>query len=215
MKWPRFPALLLAVFLLLMLSGCTQAQVDRAEQAVAQAKEYLARAEAAEAMAKQAQEVAAKAVLASRALADQLGNDAAKEVVSKAEAALAQSTDALTKIDEGVQIARVAAENAQKVADAAKASQAAGGSTVDVLIAIVGVFVPAAGVAAMAIKRQMAASHALQQTVAGVSNVRASMSEADWKAKIAPILSAAQDESVQNLITKTIADHKIAALKDA
>ncbi len=180
--------LLTAAIILAMLSGCTAAQVDRAEQAVAQAKEILAKAEIAEGHA-------AQAVAMAKQLAEQIGSEKAKDVIAKAEAAMAVVADS-------VAAAKLAVTAAESTAAAAKASQAAGGNTVDLLIAGLTVLVPSLGGIALAVRKAISNGKALKQTIRGVDKVREVVGEAKWATEIAPHLEAAQDESVKTLVAK-------------
>ncbi len=176
-------SILLLAILCLSFSGCTEQQVVRAEQAVQNGQELLARAEAAEVTAKAAVEQA-------KALAEQLGSEKAKAIALQAEQALAIASD-------GVASAKAALQGAQVAADAAKAAQAAGGSTIDVLLAGLTAFLPAAGTAAIAIRKLFAERRALHQTVQGIDNARQSLPEGIWDSHLAPALAAAQDDAVK------------------
>jgi hypothetical protein len=176
---------------LLMLGGCTQEQVDRAEAAVATAKDILARAESAEAQA-------VLAVEAARALADQIGNEQAKAIVAKAEAALAT-------VQASTETAALAVNVAEKSAATAKAAQAAGGSTVDVLLAVLATAVPAVGAFIPLIRKLATTGKALAQTVKGVQAARGAIGEEGWKRSVAPALEAAQDEAVKAEVGRILA----------
>lgn len=170
------------------LTGCSQASVDRAQAGVDQAKEILAKAEAAEARV-------AEAVATAREIAAAIGDERAKELVAKADAALAMAKS-------GTEAAKIVVATADTGLAAAKASQAAGGSTFDMLLAAAGALIPGAGAAALAIRNAIKSGRALRQTVAGVEEARKVLGESDWECKVAPALAAAQDESVKALITK-------------
>lgn len=177
-----------AALLAFAFTGCTQAQVDRAEAAVVTAKDILAKAEQAQATALQAVEMARK-------IADEIGSEKAKEVIAKAD-------EALAKAAAGVEVAKGAVAGAENAAAAAKTAQVAGGSTIDVLLAAVGAFLPGAGAALLAFRKAATTGRALRQTVEGVESVREAIGEADWKTKAAPALSSSQDEAVKTLIAK-------------
>jgi hypothetical protein len=175
-----------AVILCFLLAGCTQGQVDRAQVALDQAKEVLAESRAAEARV-------AEAVATARQIADKIGSDEGKALVEKAESALAMAKAGVEKGEKLVNIGQVGL-------DAAKASQAAGGSTLDLLLSAAAAFIPGAGVAAVALRSALNSGRALRQTVSGISDVREAVGEAKWKTEIAPFLCAAHDESVKKQI---------------
>lgn len=182
---------LLALFAVLMLAGCSQEQVDRAEKAVVTAQEILARAEQAEA-------AASSAVAIARGLADQIGSEQAKAVVAKAEAALAT-------VSASVETARLSVNVASNAAQSAKSAQAAGGSTIDVLLAILATAVPAVGAFIPVLRKLAATGKALAQTVKGVQVARANIGEEGWKRSVAPALAEAQDEDVKATVGRVLA----------
>lgn len=174
---------LLPLLALILLSGCTQAQVDRAEASVKQSRELLQRAEAAESRAKEA-------VAMARKLADTINNDKAKEIVEKAEAAMATVSDS-------VATARGIVEKSETTLAAVKNAHAAGGSTLDVLLAGISVFVPTAGAALIAIRKAMTNGRALRQTVTGLDDVRKVIGDTQWDASVAPALESSQDAATK------------------
>lgn len=190
MKSPRafgwIVTLLVAAILLFGLTGCTQEQVERAEQAAITAREILTRAEAAEAKAREA-------VAMARKIADQVGNEQAQAIVTKAE-------NALATVENGVEAARLAVRTTEQTAEAAKAAHAAGGSTVDVIAAVVGTAVPSLGALIIALRKLFASNKALTQTVRGVDEGRKQIDPIVWKEKLAPILAAEQDDAVKAMI---------------
>ncbi len=207
--------LILALIALAMLCSCTQEQVDRAEQASIAAREVLASVEAAEARVKKAEEIAAAAVQAARDMAEQSGSDKAKAAVVQAEQALAVAHQAVSQVSDGVEVAHHAVIKTDQIFQTAKAAHDAGGSTLDVILAIISTAVPAAGGALVLIRKLMTTGQALKQTVAGISAARKSLGESNWKDAVAPALDAAQDEAVKELIKKTIAAENLAAIKAA
>jgi len=192
--------LLLCVAFAATFSGCTQAQVDRADQSVAQAQAILARAEIMEEKARQAVEMA-------RTLADEIGSERAQAIVDKAESAMAA-------VEHGVDVAKAAVAVAEIAANAAKASQAAGGSTLDVITAILSTAIPAAGGLFVAIRKLASTRKTLTQTVQGVDRIRAKVPMEFWDGTMAPALASAHDESSKALISKLQQD-KASALKAA
>lgn len=205
---PIYLPFLLAV---LLLAGCTQAQVDRAEAALNVAKDNLAMVEAAEARAMSAEATCAKALAAAKALSDQVGNDATKRIVSEAEAMLAQAKEGLATVHTGVQVAKVGVQGADQAFKSAKAAYEAGGSTVDVLIAILGTAVPAVGGVLLALRKAQTVGKALKQTVCGLDEARASMGDAVWDQHVAPALESAQDAQVKAAIALAQARAKVAS----
>lgn len=153
--------LLAVVALAILLTGCTDAQIHRAEEVSAAVDIRLAQAEHAE-------QVAKETLAAAQQLAEASNSDKAKAAVAAAQAAveLAGSTTALAKS---------AAGEAHTAVDAAKAAQAAGGSTLDVLIAIVTTLFPAAGATLVALRKMWASSASLRQVVAGVEKAKQAM----------------------------------------
>ncbi len=206
---------IIALIALAMLCSCTQEQVDRAEQASIAAKEVLASVEAAEARVKKAEEIAAAAVQAARDMAEQSGSDKAKAAVVQAEQALAVAHQAVSQVSDGVEVAHHAVIKTDQIFQTAKAAHDAGGSTLDVLIAIISTALPAAGGALVLIRKLMTTGQALKQTVSGISSARQALGEMAWKASVAPALDTAQDEAVKALVAKTIAAAKLAEVKAA
>lgn len=153
--------LIAVVALALLLTGCTDAQIQRAEAASAAVDLRLAQAEHAE-------QVAQDTLAAAEQLAEASNSDKALAAVAAAQAAVevASSTTALAKS---------AAGDARTAVQAAKDAQAAGGSTLDVLIAVVTTLFPAAGVTLTALRRMWASSASLRQVVAGVEKAKAAM----------------------------------------
>lgn len=180
--------ILLFCVALFTLAGCSQEQVERAEKAVITAQELLHRAQEAEA-------IAAKAVESARAMADILGNTQASLAVEKAESALGT-------VRAAVETARGTVSVAETAAKAAQAAQEAGGSTVDVLLAVVSTAVPAAGALLLTVRKLLAARTAFRQTVDGLDNVRATMAPDDWKRIVKPALEGAQDEATKAAVAK-------------
>ncbi len=120
----RFPTLLLPILLFaLVLPGCNEAQIARAEQGVAQARKMyedtLVARDQAKAMLDKATAIAAL-----------VQTEAGDQLIAKAKSAIAQAEEALPVLDAGVK----AAEGALS---AAKTSQANGGTGVDTFFAIV------------------------------------------------------------------------------
>lgn len=166
----------------LLLCSCTQAQVDRAAQISAAADARLAQADAAIALAQQAVDQGKK-------LADQLGSAEAQSIIAQARQGLAAASAARD-------VAKLASKGAHAALEAAKTAQAAGGSTIDVLIAVVGAFVPAAGVAGTAIRSAMKSAQALRQTVAGIEKSKLAMTQ-DQIENLHSALSESQDAHVK------------------
>lgn len=187
----RTPILAAILACLLMLGGCSEAQVARAEAAVATSKDILAQAEAAKLKADAALGMA-------RQLAEQIGSEQAKAVVAKAETALAT-------VEASVETARLAVNTAENAATTARAAHDAGGSTVDVLLAIVGTLVPAAAGFIPLVRKLLTTGKALAQTVQGVQAARGAIGEEEWKGKVAPALEAAQDADVKAQVGRVLA----------
>lgn len=181
--------LILPALACVLLASCTQGQIDRAAAISAAADARLAQADQAIALATQAVEQG-------RQLADQIGDVRAQQIVAQAERGLAAARAA-------GEAAKLAADGAHAALDGAKAAQAAGGSTVDVLIAALTAFIPTAGVAAAAIKKAVASGNAFRQTVAGIDQARAALGEDAWKAKVSPHLASSQDQKVKEMVERT------------
>jgi hypothetical protein len=155
---------------LLGLGGCSQAQVDRAVSASAEAQVWVERAEAA--------------VATAEALAVELHNEKATAAVASAR--------------EGLALAQGAAAQASAAAAAAKSAHDAGGGLVNILLAIGGTLVPALGAFAVAINRGTTWKQAAVQTVAGLQSVRKA-NPAGWD-DVAKHLATAQDAAVKSKI---------------
>lgn len=169
--------------LLLFLSSCSDADIQRLDVLATVAEERVKQAEDARKMAE-------SALAAAHELVAKLGIEAAKPVMEKAEAALAAAHDA-------IEVGRATATAARSAAEAAKASQAAGGGTIQVIIGALMALVTGGIAAAPVIMKAIETAKALRQTVVGVEAARTAIGEAEWKAKVAPALAAAQDEKVR------------------
>ncbi len=163
---------ILPAIVLMLLTSCTDQQIARAEAQVAEAERAIALAQAA--------------VDQGEKLAAQLGNVQAEQIVTQAKAGLAAAT--------------AARDVAQAAVTGAKAAQAAGGSTADVLIAVVSTFCPLAGVALAALRKAGAATRGLRQTVAGVEQAKASL-KPEQVDLLHTALAAAQDEHVRTAVS--------------
>lgn len=172
----------LAAFCLL-LGGCTQAQIDRAQAIDDAAHQRQAQADAALAAAQEA-------LTTAKALAAQVGADKASAALQKAQAAL----DAAGAFSDAT---KAAVTTADAGLAAAKSSQAAGESTLNVLLAFLSGVVPTAGVAATAIVRAIQNGRAFAQTVRGIDAAKTSMGQALFDQHVAPALNTAQDPAVK------------------
>lgn len=121
---------LMATVLLILWSvcSCTDAQIARAEQAVAVSGEKLE-------LALHAVELAEEGVAKAATLAEQLGSEKGAELVAKAK-------EGLAKAREAAEIARQAHAVAQQSAEAARAAHDTGQGTIGVLASALGVLVP-------------------------------------------------------------------------
>jgi len=142
----RYLVLPLLCFALLALGGCgLDEAIARSEHAVATAQAAVERADAGLVQAGHAVEQAQAVLDQARTLATVAGSDRAAEAVTQASAALNQARAAVPAIQATASDARTALAAAQASLDAAKAAKNAGGSTWDVLLAILGTAVPALG----------------------------------------------------------------------
>lgn len=165
------------------LGGCTQAQIDRAQAIDDSAHVRQQQADAALAAA----QIALKAA---QDLAATIGSAKAADALTKAQ-------DALNLAGDFSSATKAAVASADAGLAAAKTSQAAGASTLDVLLAALTAFVPTAGVAATAIAKAIQNGRAFAQTVKGIDAAKASMGDALFTQHVAPALSSAQDASVK------------------
>lgn len=151
----------LAAVAALLLSSCTDEQIARAEAVSAAAQ---ARVD----QAAHAVELAQAAVDKADALARDLGSVKAEQVVGQAREALQVAVAAKD-------LAKSTADVASAAVASAKAAQAAGGSTFDILIAVAGTAVPMAVPLLAALKALWNNRSALRQIVAGVEKAKQSM----------------------------------------
>lgn len=123
MRSPRFaiPALLVLFCALLTLNGCSDEQIRIARDGLAAAKK-------AEAIAVAALEAVRQNAAEARILAEQIGGEKGAALMAKVEAAL-------PKVEEGVKSAQAAVAMAETAVAAAEKEHAAGGTTIDVLVA--------------------------------------------------------------------------------
>ncbi len=168
-RFHRLPVLILAF--LLLSSGCTQADIDRAQQLSDAADAKLAAAQ-------QAADVA-------KSFADASNNEKAKAAVDAANSALA--------------IARDAADAGHKAVAAAKTSQAAGATTFNVLLAGAAALVPALAGLLGAVNLAVRNAQALRQTVAGIDNAKKALPP-EAVATLHSELAKAQDESTKTKV---------------
>ncbi len=146
----RYRASFLALLLLpLFIGGCTTAQIERAEKAVASAQtaterasQGVAQAEAALIKAQDVAKVAQEALTVARQVAEATGSEKAKEAVAKAQAGVDAAQAVVAQLQASVPAAKAVAEQAaaavaqaEKGVEAAKAAQEGGGGTLQVLIA--------------------------------------------------------------------------------
>lgn len=169
MKLHLIAVITVAVF----LSGCTDAQINRAEAIADRASAEVARVQ----------------VIVDEAtkLADALG-------IEKAQPIIDQANDALVA-------AKATAKAAQDTADAAKAAHDAGGSTISTLFAGLLVLVTGVSAATPAIIKAVNTARALRQTVAGIEKAKESMNEADV-VLLHNKLRESMDESSKTLVKK-------------
>lgn len=186
--------ILLPAAIALLLSGCSEEQVRRAEQLSAQAQARVDQASAAVQLAQQAVDQA-------QALAKEYGNVSAQRVVEQAQAALAAAAAARDT-------AQATADATTSAAKAARTAYEAGGSTTSVLIAAGGGLLTAAPAILALVVKLVQSYTAFRQTVKGLDAARDSMQHdpacaAVWDEHIAPALEAAQDNKVKQLVQKT------------
>ncbi len=179
MRHLLLPILALAV----LLSGCSQAQIDRAAKATAEADARLAQVDQAIAAAKQA-------IADGKVLADQIGNVKAQQIVAQAEAGLAAAAAAR----QGIQVADDAAHAAL---DAAKNS---GGSLFAIVSAVVVTLVPAMGVILPLVGQVAKWRQGLTQTVAGIEEAKKTMSP-EQISNLHGALAEAQDDHVKAAVS--------------
>lgn len=177
-------ALVVGVFLF-GLTGCTQADIDRAEAVSAAADAKLSAADQALAVANQALDEA-------RELAAKVGSDQARQLVAKAQ----QAVDLASASDDA---AKVAAKAGRDAVEGAKAAQAAGASTFNVLLAAATALIPAAGGLIASINSAVQAGRALRQTVAGVDAAKAKLPP-DAVDTLHAELAKAQDASTKRAV---------------
>lgn len=175
--------LIVVAVLALALGGCTQDQINRAQAIDDAAHARQAQAEAALNAAQEALDVA-------KALAAQVGAE-------KASAALAKAQQALDTAGAFANATKAAVSTADATLAAAKSSAAAGGATIDTLLAVLTAFVPTAGVAAVAVVKAVRAGQAFAQTVKGIDAAKENMGPELFAKHVAPALAAAQDEHVK------------------
>jgi hypothetical protein len=193
----RYLALPLIAVALLALGSCSDQQIARAQVFVDQTDARLVQAN-------QAVELARQAVAEAKRVAELFQSEGAKVAADKAAAALAQ-------VEQVRDIAALTNKGAHDALSGAKAAQEAGGSSVDVLLAMGKGALPMALAALVAgvkwwralqaheaIKTDLAATQtALRQTVTGLDDARDSMGDAVWDQHVAPNLAAAQDAHVK------------------
>lgn len=187
---------LLAITALFHVS-CTDEQLARAAQLSAEA-------DARYAASVQALEAAKQAVAAARELAEKLESEQAQRIVGQAEEALSVATQA-------TDVAKGMADSMRAGVAAAKAAQEAGGSTVGVVTAAATGAVPGILAALALIVKLIESTRRFRQTVKGLDNVRRKIGESEWKAKVAPELEKAQDESVRLSVKAIQLGTKLAA----
>jgi len=185
--WPilKFPTLILIAIALIFSAGCSDDQMARSLKAVNTAEDWHARAVAAEAFARSALEQV-------QALTATLESDRANKLLADAEAALGLAHTAVQQSGAAVVVAKAAQAAAQATHDA-------GGGTGAVILAGVGSFILGLGVL---FPKLRVASLALSQVVRGVGALRNRMGEAEWKAKAAPAMNAAQDEKTRRAVAQ-------------
>lgn len=177
---------LLILFVAVLFCGCSAEQIARLEAVAIDAQAKVDLADSAIAKADHA-------VAAAQALAEQLGIEKAQPIIAQAQEALAVARDAK-------EAAKATDDAASSAAAAAKQAQEAGGGTVGVIVAGLLAFLTGGAAAIPAITKAIANGRALVQTVRGLDAAREKIGEAEWKAKIAPSLEAAQDESVKTAV---------------
>ncbi len=172
-----------ALVLVLLTSGCTQQQVDRAAAATAEADAKLAQVDQAIAAAQQA-------VADGKVLADSIGNVKAQQIVAQAQAGLAAATAAR----QGIQVADDAAHAALT------AAKASGGSLFSIVAAVVGTLVPAMGVILPLVGQVAKWRQSFTQTVAGIETAKGSMTP-DQIESLHGALAEAQDDHVKAAVS--------------
>jgi hypothetical protein len=156
---------------LLFVGGCTQADIERAQQLADSADAKL---------------VAAKqAVDAAESLATATNSEKALAAVAAANAALAVAVES--------------ADAGHKAVASAKQSQAAGATTFNVLLAAATALIPAVGGILASVNSAVKSAQALRQTVAGIDNAKRSLSP-EAVALLHSELAKAQDESTKDRV---------------
>ncbi len=178
---------ILPLMALVMLSGCTQRQIDEAKAMQAQAHQILT-------VTEEAHRATQAALAEMKAIAAKIGGASGEALVAKAE-------HMLEVTGEKVADARDYAKKMDGAVEVAVASHDAGGTTVDVLLGLLTYFVPGAA-ALVAIRKAMNSGRALKQTVQGLDNVRKIVGDTQWDASIAPSLEDAQDADVKVAVKK-------------
>jgi chromosome segregation ATPase len=131
---------------LLCLSGCGWDEaIARAEKATATAQVIAEKAEASVAVATKAVTAAQNALEEAQKLAKASGSEQAQKAVDAAGKALAIAQSILPEVKNTAADARQALDAAQSSVSAAKAAKDAGGSSLEIIIAIAGTLVPAIG----------------------------------------------------------------------
>lgn len=164
---------LLVIFTVLLLAGCSDEQVRRAEAITDRAQQEVARAE--------------EVVKNAEKLADAIGFEKAQPVIEQAKEAL--------------EAAKLTAKAAKDASDAAKSAHEAGSGTISTLFAGLMALLTGAATAAPAIMRAINTGRALTQTVQGIEKAKESMNAAEV-AVLHSELAKAQDEKSKKLIKK-------------
>lgn len=135
MHFSRWAALLSSIiFLALFLCGCTQGDIDRAKAAQVKAKQVLEQAKSAEA-------TVSAAYIEIKAIAEQLGREKGAALMARVDKALATASD-------GVHVAQAMVDASGVIVVAAEKSKAAGGLTIDAVLAgIIAFFTGGASIA--------------------------------------------------------------------
>lgn len=184
-------AILAAIILALILAGCSWDEaILRGERAVEVATKAVDKAAGSLTAADRAIATAREALATAEQIAAKVDNDQAKAAVSAAQDAVAKAEAARPAVADTLADARAALGVAETSLTAAKAAKDAGGSTADVLLALLGAAVPAVGI----IGKLVGDARKLRTAVAATANHadRMEAAETDTDVKLAKATSRAE-----------------------
>ena len=197
--------LILSLFAIVCLFGLAGCSLDdalaRAQQTVTSAQTAVDKASATLAKSDAAIADAHAAIAVAQQIADTSKNATAQDAVAKASTALAMAEAARPTLVQTLADAKEALTISQQGVTAAQAAKAAGGSTWDVLIALVSTLLPAAGVIA---KLARDASQA-RTAIAVVANHADRMEAAQTDADVTAAKTQSQAEQVAHGVADLIA----------